>query len=140
MNGSLGSRVRRWIVGGVVTGLVVVAPVAVPTAWADPVNGALTYEVQDLRCDFGDGYEEIQAVAVGDADVGHVLDSTQIGVVHVIRVKTYVDGQLVQEVGFAHPGKGLRLVPCAWTLDDFVDEGRHVQILAEGEVLATPRR
>jgi len=133
----MGTRRARWLVVGVAA--VHLGVVAATTAWADPVNGARTTEIQDLRCDFGEGYEEIQAVAVAGADVGHVLDSTQIGVVHVITVKTYVDGLLVEEVGFTHPGRGLHLVPCAWTVADFVDEeGRHVQVLGEGYVLATP--
>jgi hypothetical protein len=139
MNGSVG-RLQRWTVA-VVCGVLVVllGVVAAGTAWADPVNGALTTELQDLRCDFGEGFEDIQAVAVDGADVGHVLDSTQIGVVHVLTVKTFVDGLLVREGGFTHPGMGLHLVPCAWTLADFVDEqGRHIQVLAEGLVLVTP--
>ena len=140
MNGSVGSRVRRWRVAAVGAALVVLLGVVAPAmAWADPVKGAQTIELQDLRCDFGEGFEDVQAVAAGGADVGHVLDSTQIGVVHVLTVKTFVDGLLVDEVGFTHPGRGLHLVPCAWTAADFVDEqGRHVQVLAEGYVLATP--
>jgi hypothetical protein len=112
---------------------------SVGVARGDPVNGSLTEVVQDLRCDFGEGFELVTAVVVDGADVGHALDSTSVGVLHVIAIRTYVDGQLIDEVGYTHPGQGLRLVPCTWTVARYVDEeGRQVDILGEGSALVTP--
>lgn len=112
---------------------------SVGVARGDPVNGSLTEVVRDLMCDFGEGFEPVTAVVVDGADVGHSLDSTAVGVLHVIAIRTYVDGQLIDEVGYTHPGQGLRLVPCTWTVDRFVDEeGRQVEILGKGSALVTP--
>jgi hypothetical protein len=112
---------------------------SIGVARADPVNGSMTQVVQDLMCDFGDGFEPVTAVVVNGADIGHDLDSTAVGVLHVIAIRTYVDGQLIDEVGYTHPGQGLQIVPCTWTVARFVDEeGRHIEILGEGSALVTP--
>jgi hypothetical protein len=109
-------------------------------AKADPVNGSLTQVVQDLMCDLGEGFEPVAAVVVNGADIGHDLESTAVGVLHVIAIRTYADGQLVDQVGYTHPGLGLGLVPCTWTVARFVDEeGRHIEILGEGSALVTPQ-